>query len=53
MYKIAKCCNPKPEEKIRGYITLNQGVSIHSINCSNLKKGNGNDKRILNAKWKD
>ena len=53
MYKIAKCCNPKVGEKISGYITVNQGVSIHSSDCSNLKKVHSRSKRILSAWWKD
>ncbi len=52
MYKIARCCNPKTGDKIKGYMTLNQGVSIHNITCSNLKKSSSNGKRILNVKWK-
>ena len=51
MYKISKCCNPKPGDKIKGYMTLSQGVSIHTIECSNLKKVGGNEKRILSAGW--
>lgn len=49
MYKIAKCCSPEPGQKIKGYMTLNQGISIHSADCSNLKKANG--KRIVLASW--
>lgn len=51
LYKIAKCCSPKVGDKIKGYMTLNQGVSIHSLSCSNLKKVSGNGKRILSASW--
>ena len=51
MHKIAKCCNPEPGQKIRGYMTLNQGVSVHSINCSNLRRANGNGRRIVAADW--
>lgn len=53
MYKIAKCCNPKFGDKIKGYMTINQGVSIHSSMCSNIKKTNSHNKRILEATWKD
>ncbi|OGM96217.1 MAG: hypothetical protein A3B86_03685 [Candidatus Yanofskybacteria bacterium RIFCSPHIGHO2_02_FULL_38_22b] len=49
MYKIAKCCNPKLGDKIKGYMTVNQGVSIHLTSCSNLKKATG--KRLLSASW--
>ncbi len=32
----AKCCNPIRGEEIIGYITIGRGISVHSINCSNL-----------------
>jgi guanosine-3',5'-bis(diphosphate) 3'-pyrophosphohydrolase len=50
MYKLARCCNPKVGDKIKGYMTVNQGVSIHLSTCANLKKA-GKDKRILSASW--
>jgi len=49
LYKIAKCCNPKVGDKIKGYMTLNRGVSVHSDSCKNIK--NTNSKRILSAGW--
>ena len=61
LYKLAKCCNPTTEHKIRGYMTVNRGVSIHIATCPNLKtpaRGwsasggkNGNSVRLLNASW--
>lgn len=51
MYKIAKCCNPKVGEKIKGYVTLNQGVSIHNAECSNINKIKNSASRILSAVW--
>ena len=51
LYKISKCCNPKPGDKIKGYMTINQGVSIHLVGCSNLKRLSLNDKRLLLAGW--
>ncbi len=50
MYKIARCCKPKVGDSIKGYMTVNQGVTIHAVDCSNLKK-TGNGKRILSASW--
>src|SRR3989338_5974029 len=49
LYKIAKCCDPKFGDRIKGYMTVNQGVSIHLTSCSNLKKATG--KRLLSASW--
>lgn len=40
---LAKCCKPKKEDKIIGYITKTKGVTVHKINCKNLK--------FLKKKW--
>ncbi|KKU85725.1 MAG: hypothetical protein A2746_02040 [Candidatus Yanofskybacteria bacterium RIFCSPHIGHO2_01_FULL_44_22] len=49
LYKLAKCCNPTPDKKIRGYMTVNRGVSIHLTSCSNIKSAQ--ETRILSAHW--
>ena len=53
LYKLAKCCNPTTEHKIKGYMTVNRGVSIHTATCSNVKTKNGHSVRLLNASWAD
>jgi len=53
LYKIARCCNPTTEHKIKGYMTINRGVSIHVATCSNIKSKNGANARLLNASWSD
>lgn len=50
MYKLAKCCSPKVGDKIKGYMTLNRGVSVHNAECTSIKNADG--KRILNANWR-
>ena len=48
---FAKCCNPKPSDKIQGYITLNRGVSVHKAECQNIKKIK-NTERLIPVSWK-
>ena len=50
LYKFARCCNPTINHKIKGYVTINRGVSIHTASCPNIK--NTNSQRILAAQWK-
>lgn len=54
LYKLAKCCNPTTKHKIKGYMTINHGVSIHTVTCPNIKKIiNGSSVRLLNTSWSD
>jgi len=40
---LAKCCNPKKEDEITGYVTKISGITIHKTSCKNLK--------FLKKKW--
>lgn len=33
---LSKCCQPQPNDEIKGYITINRGVSIHKATCRNV-----------------
>jgi len=51
-YKLAKCCTPIPGDDVFGFVTVNEGIKIHRINCSNfpeLLSNHGN--RVIKAKW--
>ncbi len=51
-YKLAKCCHPIYGDPIFGFVTVNGGITIHRMNCSNapeLRKRFGY--RIVKAKW--
>ncbi|MBP6890982.1 bifunctional (p)ppGpp synthetase/guanosine-3',5'-bis(diphosphate) 3'-pyrophosphohydrolase [Candidatus Parcubacteria bacterium] len=50
---FGKCCNPQPGDKIVGYITKNNGVSIHKPECINFKKAcESKPSNIVSATWK-
>ncbi len=54
LIKFAKCCNPLPGDFIIGFITKGYGVSIHNINCPNVKYGMEADpNRWLKASWEN
>ena len=45
---IASCCNPVPKDRIIGYITKGNGISVHRINCHNVAMHNH---RIIDVSW--
>lgn len=47
---LAKCCKPIHGEPIIGYITKNQGITIHRIDCHNVVDKTD---RLVQASWND
>jgi GTP diphosphokinase / guanosine-3',5'-bis(diphosphate) 3'-diphosphatase len=51
-YKLAKCCNPIFGDPIFGFVTINEGVKIHRINCPNAEQMISRyGYRVVNARW--
>ena len=51
-YKLAKCCNPIPGDRVFGFVTSDGTISIHRTNCPNansLQQRYGY--RIIKVKW--
>lgn len=48
LYTFAHCCNPVYGEKIKGYVTKGQGVSVHRADCPNVKDLTD---RIIDIEW--
>ncbi len=49
LVKFAKCCNPLPGDRIDGYITQGEGVTIHRKNCVNILKMS--PERQIDVSW--
>ena len=52
-YKLSPCCNPIPGDNVFGFVTINDGIKVHRVNCPNAEQLRANYAyRIIKAKWK-
>ena len=52
LVKLARCCMPVPGDKIIGFITRNQGVSVHRVDCQNmLELEKRQPERVVDVQW--
>lgn len=51
-FSLAKCCNPIPGDQVLGYLSSDEHVIIHKVECPVLAKYIAHqDERIVEAKW--
>jgi GTP pyrophosphokinase len=48
--RLARCCNPVPGDKILGYVTRGEGVTIHRFDCPNVLKEEEKE-RLIDVEW--
>ncbi len=52
-YKLSSCCNPIAGDDVFGFITENEGIKVHRVNCPNAVQLMSNFAyRIVKARWK-
>jgi GTP pyrophosphokinase len=49
LFHLAQCCKPIPGDEIIGYITRGKGISVHRIDCPNLK--DLDSERFVEVRW--
>ena len=49
--RMARCCVPVPGDDILGFVTINNGISIHRSDCLNVKIDNSQGERIVDVSW--
>ena len=53
LFVLAQCCRPVPGEEIVGYVTRGRGISVHSIDCPNVRNLLYNPEREIEVAWAD
>ncbi|MCP5472761.1 MAG: RelA/SpoT family protein [Sinobacteraceae bacterium] len=49
---LARCCRPVRPQPIVGYVTLGRGVTVHTAECSGLRRMQAaHPDRVLGAEW--
>ncbi|HEX2948669.1 MAG TPA: bifunctional (p)ppGpp synthetase/guanosine-3',5'-bis(diphosphate) 3'-pyrophosphohydrolase, partial [Armatimonadota bacterium] len=56
LFRLSKCCQPIPGDSIVGYVTRGKGVTIHRIDCPNLRalrESPTEAERLMTLDWQD
>lgn len=53
-YKLSQCCSPIPGDEVFGFVSVTDGIKVHTKNCPNAISLQSNYAyRIMSAKWID
>ena len=48
--RMGECCNPLPGDEIEGFVTRTRGVTVHKVDCPNVRSVTETD-RIVPVTW--
>lgn len=51
MVHLAKCCTPVPPDKIVGFVTRGNGLSVHRADCPNVVSLRKEPERFIDVDW--
>ncbi|GAA1866961.1 RelA/SpoT family protein [Brevibacterium marinum] len=51
LVKLARCCTPVPGDEILGFVTRGSGVSVHRVDCPNVKSLEREPERMVEVSW--
>ena len=51
LVRLARCCNPVPNEQMIGFVTKGRGISVHRSDCRNASHLLKEPERIIDIYW--
>jgi GTP pyrophosphokinase len=49
--KLSRCCTPVPGDRILGFVTRGNGVSVHRADCTNIEQLKAQPERMVEVEW--